>query len=109
MSLELFEGEWQLDISLCLEMVEAWGLGSTVDTDDPPSYQESEVLSCHIVPMKDRNCGLEPKRVRRLTGSLHLNDPESPPSQLSRFYSEHLLLVLSPQPVALARWQAEGR
>lgn len=51
--------------------------------------------------MKDRNCGLEPKRVRGLTGSLHLNDPEPPLSQLSRFYSEHLLLVLAPQPLAL--------
>lgn len=85
------------------------GIEKYCDTDDPPSCQESEALSCHIVPMKDRNCGLEPKQVRSLIGSLHLNDPESPPSQLSRFYSEHLQLVLSPQPLALAPWKAEGR
>lgn len=30
--------------------------------------------------MKDRNYKVEPMQVRNLTGSLHVNDPESPPT-----------------------------
>lgn len=37
MSLQFFEGEWQLAVSPCLEVVEAWELGSTVDINDPPA------------------------------------------------------------------------